>query len=298
MVRLNAGSSLVARTVKRVAAGCLMMSLSVGGAVASDVSIPDYSGGKQEIAEQGYQENHPVITDLMKKVNGVVTSDGAQWLKGQLNRQLYRVNPGHSSESAYQFFVNSLKQQGITERFSCSSFSCGASNFWANDVFDISRLYGLDRYQFYYLGEKQGQFFSVYTVKRGNGRIYALVDVFTPQQVKRIASVAQTGGTYQDLYLSNPPERASEIQALIKALKDDKNSAVILQTQSIRPDSITDFDRQSDFLKSQVQTIRQTMLDKGVDANQVRTHLSVVAPDEVVDLPGGTFWLRVFRFQK
>ena len=274
------------------------MSLSVGSVIASDLSIPDYPGGKREIAEQGYQENHPVITDLMKKVNGVVTSDGAQWLKGQLARQLYLVNPGHSSESAYQFFVNALKQQGVTERFSCNSFSCGASNFWANDVFDISRLYGLDRYQYYYIGEKDGQFISVYTVKRGNGRTYALVDVFAPEQSEQMTKPKPGNDNSQDLYLSNPPERSAEIQALIDELNEDKSLAVILQAQAVQPNVITDFDRQSAALNGQLERISQTMLDKGVSPDQIRTNLSMVAQGDVVDLPAGTFWLRLFRFRK
>ena len=67
--------------------------------------------------------------------------------------------------------------------FECDRFSCGESNFWANHIFKIARLYGLDKAQSYFVGSQieagKTVYYLVYTVRRGNKREYALVDVFT-----------------------------------------------------------------------------------------------------------------------
>ena len=94
-------------------------------------------------------------------------------------RTLYQLPQGQSSESGYDFFIDKFAGLGVKELFSCRSFSCGESNFWANDIFNIALLYGQNRQQLYFMGEKQGVYYSVYSVQRGNGRIYTLVDVFT-----------------------------------------------------------------------------------------------------------------------
>src|SRR5690606_30975595 len=60
--------------------------------------------------------------------------------------------------------------------------NCGSSNSWANDQFQIKQLYGLDQDQYYGIFElvddqDQLNYFALYTVRRGNQRVYAHLEL-------------------------------------------------------------------------------------------------------------------------
>ncbi|OED48291.1 hypothetical protein ACH42_02475 [Endozoicomonas sp. (ex Bugula neritina AB1)] len=295
---VNGSRSLITEVVQSVRMVAVFACILPGLSVGADFSIPIYPSGELEVSEQKLQQNYPVITDLMKKVNGVVTSDGAQWMKGQLNRQLSLLSSGHSSESAYQFYVKAFKQLGVNELFSCQSYSCGASNYWANDVFDIARLYGLDRYQFYFIGEKKGEYFSVYTVKRGNGRTYALVDVFTPESNPLVENVTDTHIKIEDLYVQVPIDRSVKVKNLLGELQEQPSVSVVLQIQAVLPANMEQLDQQHVHLRQQVEQLQNHLVSNGIKAARIRINLAVVeGSSDLIDLPADTLWLRVFRLK-
>ena len=262
-------------------------------AIAGDINIPAYPGSQLETTKNKVEQNHPVITDRMKKVNGVVTSDSAQWLQGQLHRQLYQIVQGHTGESAYRHFTSIFKQMGVIERYSCSSFSCGGSNFWANDIFDIARLYGLDRYQYYFIGERDGQYFSVYTVRRGNGRTYALVDVFSPERGQM--ENKQQKKPFQDIHMKRPLNQSKPLQMLIERINKNSNDIIVLQLQTVFSIDRVQFDRQQTHTKLLLKDLQQYLINNGVRSDLIRTNIAVVDSGSVpLDLPSDNIWLRVF----
>lgn len=298
LVRQRVGKvrSLVHRVSRFIAVFSMVVLMQ--SAIAAD-AIPAYSGGQLELSEQEFQQNHPVVTSLMKKVNGVVTSDDIQWVKGHLNRQLYRVSQGHSSEAVYQFYVEAFKQQDVSPLFSCSSFACGGSNYWANDIFDIARLYGLDRYQFYFIGEKEGQYFSVYTVKRGNGRTYALIDQFIPDETAQPEVDHQDIAHQENWYLHSPLKDSKEVKTLIDALRTQPALSVVLQAQAVVPGSMGQLDQQHQFLKQQIIQLQHYITGKGIAPERVRTNIAVQGRGSLgTELPADTIWLRVFRLKQ
>lgn len=135
-----------------------------------------------EIVRSAYEEktNYPLVGSAIKKVNGVVRADEEHRLDGQWLRIIYRLPEGHASDAGFQYFSNHLKQLKVEVVYQCESRHCGPSNLWANKVFEEASLYGLDKEQFYSLNRRhiddKTEYYVLYTVRRGNRRVYAMVD--------------------------------------------------------------------------------------------------------------------------
>lgn len=140
--------------------------------------LPSYPNAKL-VEQQSAQAvtNYPVLRNRISKIRGRVRSQKDQWVNGTLSRKIYEIPTGHSSEEAFVFYQQVLQQRGVNEVFACSGRSCGPSNLWANDVFDVAYLYGYDSDQYYQLAQRDGgEYFVLYTVTRGNRKSYALLD--------------------------------------------------------------------------------------------------------------------------
>jgi hypothetical protein len=74
-----------------------------------------------------------------------------------------------------------LNQFGAGEAFSCRGRACGRSNDWANHIFGQAILYGPDINQYYFAGELDDRLLSLYVIQRGNKRVYAHLQVLTPE---------------------------------------------------------------------------------------------------------------------
>ncbi len=159
----------------------------VGWSAVSDIN--DFPDAGIDLKESGLVNSYPIIGSNLKKVNGQVTADSEKWLNGYLERKLFLIPNGRSSEQAFQYFRDQFLALGVAPLFECDRFSCGESNFWANNIFNIARLYGLDKAQFYFVGSRleagKTVYYLAYTVRRGNKREYALVDVFTEGASRR-----------------------------------------------------------------------------------------------------------------
>lgn len=140
--------------------------------------LPGYPNAKL-VEQQSAQAvtNYPVLRNRISKIRGRVRSQKDQWVNGTLSRRIYEIPTGHSSEEAFVFYQQALQQRGVNAVFACSGRSCGPSNLWANDVFDVAYLYGYDSDQHYQLAQQDGgEYFVLYTVTRGNRKSYALLD--------------------------------------------------------------------------------------------------------------------------
>src|SRR5690606_42021792 len=66
----------------------------------------------------------------------------------------------------------------------CSSRDCGRSSEWATDVFGIANLYGVEREQNYLaarlVADDKQHYVALYTIMRGNQRVYAHLHVIEP----------------------------------------------------------------------------------------------------------------------
>jgi len=146
-----------------------------------------------------YQQRHDpeywLALGPMKKVNGVIGPETSDAVSGNLTRITYRVPDGHDSGAAFTHIARQLKAQGYASLYECSGRRCGSSNEWANSQFGIAQLYGVDRDQYYgaYRSRSGEQSVALYSVRRGNKRIYLHLDLIgsdSPNQ-SQVPPVAQ-----------------------------------------------------------------------------------------------------------
>lgn len=240
--------------------GAFLLPLS---AVAS--SIQPYPNATLDLEINEQRTSHPIISSAMKKVNGVVLADSEQWLDGYLSRKLYLLPSGKSSFEAYEFFTRQFEEQGVEPLFVCDRFNCGDSNFWANNIFDIARLYGLNKEQAYYLGRKSENgkdiYYLTYTVKRGNKREYALVDVFTAgQKVKQ--------ETVELSFLKIPEITQGKLYGEIKNTLRKSGPVLVNITVPLPEDlqTVKDLERQ---LQSLEDRLKESLSREGIRMDQV-----------------------------
>ncbi|WP_257295134.1 DUF4892 domain-containing protein [Endozoicomonas sp. YOMI1] len=258
--------------------------------------IPTYPNARIELSIDENRQNHPIITNRMKRVNGVVTSDGAQWLDGHLIRELYFLPPGHSSNQGFEFYVSLFRGEGVETLFECRSFSCGASNFWANDIFDISTLYGQDKEQAFYIGKKLSTFYTVYAVRRGNGRIYTLVDIFKPHDYEMERATEQSAGS--SIFRLEPGksgiEKSSDLTSFVANMNIEPSMNALLIIHSPIPDTLAELDAWQNKMEALQENIVQYLNEQGISESRLRFSISIGTDDNSLDPEvSPSFWLEI-----
>ncbi|WP_281645414.1 DUF4892 domain-containing protein [Parendozoicomonas sp. Alg238-R29] len=167
-------------------AGVFSLSLSTP-LVAEDSDIPHlerYPNASLELSESREARNYPLLSSRVKKIRGDIRAEQEEWRDGQLERRIYEMPSGHSSDRAFNYFSKKIKALGVDIQYVCEGRDCGPSNLWANDIFGVATLYGHDREQRYMLASRkldgQKEYYVLYTVTRGTRRVYAMIDQFFP----------------------------------------------------------------------------------------------------------------------
>lgn len=137
------------------------------------------------LAEKEMEKSRPLDQHLL--ATGRIQNKGGEafpesWLslpEGTLKQTLYRIRSTRDTDEILEHYQRQLQQPGSEVIFQCSGRDCGSSNDWANSVFKISTLYGVDREQHYFASKRRlkntTDYISVYITERGTGRIYVYV---------------------------------------------------------------------------------------------------------------------------
>ncbi|KAA0875837.1 DUF4892 domain-containing protein [Nitrincola tapanii] len=110
------------------------------------------------------------------RIQGLLRTQNERRLSGQLLRSTWELASGHGPEQGFEHFKQQLQQASAEILFECASRQCGASNLWANQVFGYANLLGVDSSQFYLAAKLGSDYFALYAVRRGNGRVYLHLD--------------------------------------------------------------------------------------------------------------------------
>ncbi|WP_422138076.1 DUF4892 domain-containing protein [Endozoicomonas sp. ALC020] len=270
--------SLLRRTLTLTLAGGLIASATL----IADEIVP-FPNATLNLEFEQQVTSYPVISSPMKKVNGVVTADSEQWLDGSLNRKLYQLPSGKSSDEAYRFFTDQFEKLGVTSVYSCERFSCGASNFWANNVFDVARLYGLDKTQAYFLGEKQVDgktvYYLTYTVRRGDKREYALVDIFTAGKTKVVRNNQVVMTTLPTS--SSTLARSEAYKSLLKAF-ENQTRALLITVESASAERVSEVDSLSRRLQQFKSLLQSRLREDAIGSSRFRIQWIVGDQEEAM----------------
>lgn len=130
------------------------------------------------------------ITAPVDKIRRDVRYEGVR-VNGAVQRVTYRVPNGARLADVIAHYEGTVEAISPGAAFSCRGPDCGRSTVWANDVFGVAELNAPNRNQFYLAAPVMvagGQrLVALYVVQRGNRRIYAHIDMVTPEQPVRFA---------------------------------------------------------------------------------------------------------------
>ena len=162
----------------------------------------------------------------IEKVNGAERPEKSERLSGKLTRITYRIPEGHRTREIYEFFSEQLAAQRAETLFSCRGRECGSSAYWANQIFDRSKLYGVERSQYYHVASLPGLTVVMYIIERGNLRLYAHLDLIETDAAARIVTTLSQVG-YVDLAVDTLPS-GDVLQQLKSRLASFNRSAVVV----------------------------------------------------------------------
>lgn len=136
-------------------------------------------------SENPSAESYRLVTSAIKKVDNRWRTESERVLSGHLTRTTYQLRPAvtyREARTALRQALESLPQDAVL--YQCDGLDCGSSHAWANQVFNVKQLYGLDGSQFYaafkVVTAGAVEYAGVYLVQRGNRRIHLQVDRLAP----------------------------------------------------------------------------------------------------------------------
>ncbi|MEZ5557457.1 MAG: DUF4892 domain-containing protein [Pseudomonadales bacterium] len=129
------------------------------------------------------------VTSRVDRIRRDLYLEGARRIEATLERVTYQLPEGTPPQDVAAHYAQLL---GDAVVFRCSGRDCGRSNDWANQIFGRAMLYGPDANQAYLAAEIGDQLLMLYVIERGNKRVYAHLELLSPQG-RRGAAVADGG---------------------------------------------------------------------------------------------------------
>lgn len=206
---------------------------------------------------------------------------------GMLSRITLQIPEGHEPEDVFRYYRQHLMAADARVLYQCRERNCGSSNSWANDVFELKLLYGLDQHQYYGLFEVATEddllnYVAVYTVLRGNRRAYAHLEVLKTQQASSAAAVSNPTAIVEQLREQGYYPLAGlqlegnelliqpgQVQALVAALSSDRRLTlrIVGHDYSDRPLS-EQLERSRQFAEQ----LREQLIETGVAEDRLEAH--------------------------
>lgn len=231
--------------------------------------IVDYS--------QASTPEYRLATGSMKKINSLVSPESELELSGRLTRITYQLPSGHSSVDAYNHFKRQFDRLAPEVLFGCEGRNCGDSSQWANAQFGISRLYGIDREQYYLAlklparGAEPASYLAFYAVQRGNKRVYAQFDLIEPNSSESPNTAGVVVALEQgERVFRQPGElRLAEMDALRLRMLAQPELELILVGHS---DQGATLEQQRSASLRLAEAVKQQLLAQGLDGSKLSAY--------------------------
>lgn len=165
-------------TMITIRAAISVFLLTLIAPVSADPQVPDLPFGTEEIEFDGPEKGiHVLPLGATRRAMGEWQLEDQRQVEGQLWRRTWQLPRTTEARSFHQLLLDHWAGQGARLLFHCKERSCGSSNHWANQVFDVKQLYAPDDQQFYsalqWSDAKIDHFIALYSVERANRRRYS-----------------------------------------------------------------------------------------------------------------------------
>lgn len=209
---------------------------------------------------KGY--DYRLVLGGLEKINGVLAPEKEQRLNGHLTRITYRIPKVHTPDEAFAYMATQLENAGFTPLFTCQGRECGSSNQWANQILNYSRLYGVDSTQQFLSSRLGNSFVSLYSVRRGNKRVYLRVDVMESSEL--VLADALNQGVQRSIEASDV-----ELSAIVEYLKLHAEKRVWIITRDDASGSLLE---QLQRAQENGESIKHKLVELGAPENRIQLH--------------------------
>ena len=264
-----------------LAASIASASVDVSGSADTDV-LKRYPLSYIDQYNQSLVPEYRLALGIMKKVNGVISPEKAEYIDGQLTRITYRIPSGHSSKAVFEYFRRQLESIPHEVLFSCEGRRCGSSSEWANSQFGIAKLYGVDREQYYQatkLTLPEDVYVVLYGVRRGNKRVYLHLDVIrsaadvdSGEDVLAAATVIRGLQQGDRVAVQDKGWKASELTVLANAISSLLSERPLSDIWLIgHQEKSGPFERLRNDARIYAENLKKELVDLGVPEARLRT---------------------------
>ena len=144
---------------------------------AGDLALQMLPGMTEEaVREEDRPLGYDLVLSPVEKIHGKLKIERSVTAHGRLTRLTYRVPAGVAVDKVVAHFRSQVLGEPL---FECEGRDCGRSTLWANQVFGVAELYGLDRNQYYLAARRDDKLIGLYVIERGNRKVYVHVDYIT-----------------------------------------------------------------------------------------------------------------------
>lgn len=211
--------------------------------------------------EQSEDYDYRLVLGGLEKINGVLAPEKQQLINGNLTRITYRIPDNHTPDEAFDYITGQLMGLGAEAQFLCAGRECGSSNQWANNILKYSRLYGVDSTQQFAAFKLANKYFSIYSVRRGNKRVYLRLDQLQSSKIELTDALEYGIQTEYSGY--------AQLQLLAEYLKSHAGKRIWIISRNSDPGTKQE---QLDRSLDAAQMVKQQLLESGVPEQQISVH--------------------------
>lgn len=116
-----------------------------------------------------------VLSGLQRRET-VTSGKVERLLSGDVKREFWQLSSNHNLSQVMDHYLNQWDGEVL---YQCEGLDCGSSNFWANKIFNNSKLYGRDTKQSYAVvmdAQQKDKIHVLYAIQRSKQTIYFNLD--------------------------------------------------------------------------------------------------------------------------
>lgn len=221
------------------------------------------------------------------RIQGLLRTQNELRLSGDLISRTWQLTTGNTPAQGFEHVRDQLLRAGASILYECNSRQCGASNLWANQVFGYANLLGVDSTQNYLAAEIATGHMAVYSVRRGNGRVYLHVDYIHSEAMSAVTET-ETDTRWQERlqdqgYVNLPDwqlSRDDRVLELLELLIDHPT----WQLRLVVHQRVVSGDTGLTESNAEAQQLEALLLDAGVDQSRVSVYgVGSLAPSVLGD---------------
>lgn len=164
---------------KQVMTSIRLAIFSITAIFSSTLAVADDDFPRAELVESRatVDTEYRLIISGLKRREAVTSGKVERLLNANLKRELWQLSSNHDVQQVMNHYLEQWAGGEVLYR--CDGLSCGSSNFWANKIFNDSKLYGRDANQAYAVvidAKEKNKIHVIYVMQRSKQTIYFNVD--------------------------------------------------------------------------------------------------------------------------